>query len=226
MSSDPQETGSAEPSPSRPDPDVAAWTASRPQGYPLEFRTWIDPEISAELAGFQRRRFAPRGLPAGFWIGLATGLVGVGAALWFETISRWTALEPQSSWLFDAAGRPFIPVLYVALGFLSLGLIGRWAEQSLAARAVTRRMTARDLLAHPALLRLDGQGVTLVGEGWRSSYDWRCVEEVRPGEKAVWLFLGAGGAPIPRASVGGPAEVEALMTRIEAFREAASEGRE
>lgn len=220
-SSDPSSTGGAAQA-----EGGSAWTTARPAGFALEFESWLDPALYAELAGLMRRRAAvdrAAALP-GLLIGVGAGLLGVVAAIWAETASRWVAIEETglAALLFDPNGRPFIPLVLFSLGFLALGFVGRWLEQTLSARRQIRLRLRQELLREKALVRLDASGVALIGDGHQSAYDWRLIEEVRAETGAIWLLVGAGAVPVPRAAVGGPVEVEALLGRIEAFREAAA----
>lgn len=203
--------------------EAAATWMEQPEGAPLSFHTVINLELAGEFGRILGRRVAVSGTPAGLWIGLGTALLAAATAFWFEMVSRWVAIEETGAGAaaLDPNGRPFIPVLLLALGFLAVGFVGRWAEQMLGARAVTQARLKLELLRDPAELRMDARGLSVTGAQFETRYDWALVEEVRAERLAVWLVIGAGGVPIPRPEIGGPVEVETLLSRIEAFREAA-----
>ncbi len=204
----------------RPRPDRA--------GYALEFETRLDPALIRERIQIERRRDGATAGSEALWTGLAVGLTiggaATAAATLFEAGSSWTAEAGTAAALFlSEAGRPFLPVLGLALGFAALGFLGRWAEHVVGARAAATGRLAQELLRRPARLRLDPAGAALSGAGFEIVLAWPLVEEVRAERGAIWLCAGAEALPIPRTSVGGPVEAEALLARIEAFREAAGD---
>ncbi|MCI4665244.1 MAG: hypothetical protein MRY74_11040 [Neomegalonema sp.] len=131
--------------------------------------------------------------------------VVIAAAYWASTETSW-AYKGSDRYVKAVFidGDAFRPAFFYGWGLVIIAYLALRFNWMLAALGAQRSARVRGASLNGAQVQIDRDGVSISGPDFGSRYGWTRIEAVYFGRTSMVLVIGAGGAPVPYASMDRP----------------------